>query len=169
MKPGQVLSTRPDLLSPSWIAELERLHSDVAPISFDELLPQIEKALGRSPFEVFADVEREPSCRSFDCAGAPGQSTERGTCCSKDQTSRHLRQDCSGLGASRPPSPTLIEHEIPGGAPLRASPGSGPISTFPERELDLAVEARHVDRFARNFADDPHILIPKVYWDLPAA
>src|SRR5262245_14748964 len=60
VKLGQVLSTRPDLLSPSWIAELERLHSEVAPISFDELLPQIEKALGRSPFEVFAEVESEP-------------------------------------------------------------------------------------------------------------
>jgi ubiquinone biosynthesis protein len=47
VKLGQVLSTRPDLLSPSWIAELERLHSEVAPVSFDELLPQIEKALGR--------------------------------------------------------------------------------------------------------------------------
>jgi ubiquinone biosynthesis protein len=60
VKLGQVLSTRPDLLSPSWIAELERLHSEVAPISFDELLPQVENALGRSPFDVFADVEREP-------------------------------------------------------------------------------------------------------------
>jgi ubiquinone biosynthesis protein len=53
VKLGQVLSTRPDLLSPSWIAQLERLHSEVAPLSFDELLPEVEKALGRSPFEVF--------------------------------------------------------------------------------------------------------------------
>jgi ubiquinone biosynthesis protein len=60
VKLGQVLSTRTDLLSPSWIAELERLHSDVAPVSFDELLPQVERALGRSPFEVFAEFEREP-------------------------------------------------------------------------------------------------------------
>src|SRR5262245_8319823 len=59
VKLGQVLSTRPDLLAPSWIAELERLHSDVAPISFDELLPQVENALGRTPFEVFAEVESE--------------------------------------------------------------------------------------------------------------
>ena len=49
VKLGQVLSTRPVLLSPSWIAELERLHSDVAPVSFDELLPQIEKARLANP------------------------------------------------------------------------------------------------------------------------
>ena len=34
--------------------------ADVAPVPFDELLPQVEQALGRSPFEVFDDLEREP-------------------------------------------------------------------------------------------------------------
>ena len=60
VKLGQMLSTREDLLPPAWTTELARLHSDVVPVPFDDLLPQIEKALGRSPFEVFADVEREP-------------------------------------------------------------------------------------------------------------
>jgi ubiquinone biosynthesis protein len=60
VKLGQVLSTRPDLLAPRWIAELERLHSNVQPVPFDALLPQVEETLGRSPFEVFAHVEREP-------------------------------------------------------------------------------------------------------------
>ena len=32
------------------------------------------------------------------------------------------------------------------------------------RELDLAVEARSTERFARNFADDADIVIPKVFW-----
>jgi ubiquinone biosynthesis protein len=34
-----------------------------------------------------------------------------------------------------------------------------------ERELDLAVEARNTERFARNFADDLDVLIPRVYWE----
>ena len=60
IKLGQMLSSREDLLPPTWTAEFERLHSDVAPVPFDELLPQIERALGRSPFEVFGHVDREP-------------------------------------------------------------------------------------------------------------
>jgi len=32
----------------------------VAPVPFDDLLPQVRQALGRSPFEVFDHVEREP-------------------------------------------------------------------------------------------------------------
>src|ERR1700758_2829027 len=56
VKLGQVLSTREDLLPPAWTTELARLHSDVAPVSFDDLLPQIEQALGGSPFKIFAHV-----------------------------------------------------------------------------------------------------------------
>ncbi|MHB8760545.1 MAG: ABC1 kinase family protein, partial [Thiobacillus sp.] len=33
------------------------------------------------------------------------------------------------------------------------------------RELDLAKEARNIDQFARHFADDPLVKIPKVYWE----
>src|SRR3954464_8282207 len=55
-----MLSTREDLLSPAWTTELAALHSQVTPVPFDELLPQVEQALGRSPFEVFVDLEREP-------------------------------------------------------------------------------------------------------------
>src|SRR4029453_11156736 len=60
VKLGQMLSKREDLLPPAWTTELARLHSDVAPVPFDDLLPQIEQALGRSPLEVFGYVEREP-------------------------------------------------------------------------------------------------------------
>src|SRR5262245_31350611 len=60
IKLGQMLSTREDLLPPTWTSELEHLHSHVTPVPFDDLLPQIELALGRSPFEVFRDLEREP-------------------------------------------------------------------------------------------------------------
>jgi ubiquinone biosynthesis protein len=60
VKLGQMLSTREDLLPQIWTAELARLQSEARPVSFDELLSQIEQALGRSPFEVFVDLEREP-------------------------------------------------------------------------------------------------------------
>jgi ubiquinone biosynthesis protein len=33
------------------------------------------------------------------------------------------------------------------------------------RELDLAKEARNIDKFARHFADDPLVKVPKVYWE----
>src|SRR4051794_654085 len=60
VKLGQMLSTGEDLRPRAWTAELSELHNQVTPVSFDELLPQVEQALGRSPFEVFDELEREP-------------------------------------------------------------------------------------------------------------
>jgi len=164
VKLGQVLSTRPDLLSPSWIAELERLHSDVAPVSFNELLPQIEKALGRSPFDVFADVEREPHAaasiaqvhRAKLPSGAPVVLKIR-----RPGISTKIAADLRLLDHLA----NLIEREMPEARRYAPVQVVAQFRRSLERELDLAVEARHVDRFAGNFADDPHILIPKVYWD----
>jgi ubiquinone biosynthesis protein len=168
VKLGQVLSTRPDLLSPRWIAELERLHSDVAPVSFDELLPQVEKALGRSPFDVFADVEREPHAaasiaqvhRAKLPSGAPVVLKIR-----RPGISAKIAADLRLLDHLA----NLIEHEMPEARRYAPVQVVAQFRRSLERELDLAVEARHVDRFARNFADDPHILIPKVYWDFTSS
>src|SRR5499427_8161941 len=60
VKLGQILSTREDLLPSVWTDELGRLYSEVAPVPFNDLLPQLEQTLGRSPFDVFAKLEREP-------------------------------------------------------------------------------------------------------------
>src|SRR5689334_13279391 len=59
VKLGQVMATRIDLFPPDWIAEFEKLHNAVPPVHIDELLPDMTRALGRSPFEVFRDLERE--------------------------------------------------------------------------------------------------------------
>lgn len=32
------------------------------------------------------------------------------------------------------------------------------------RELDLVTEGRHAERFARDFGDDPHVLVPEIVW-----
>src|SRR6516165_6062877 len=115
VKLGQMLSTREDLLPPAWTTELARLHSDVAPVPFDDLLPQVELALGRSPFEVFGHVEREPYA-----AASIAQI--------------HRAKLASG-------TPVVLKIRRPG------------------------IEAKITERFARSFADDLDILVPRVYWE----
>jgi ubiquinone biosynthesis protein len=168
VKLGQVLSTRPDLLSPSWIAELERLHSDVAPVSFEELLPQIEKALGRSPFDVFTDVEREPHAAASIAQVHRAKLPSGASVVLKIRRpgiSAKIAADFRLLGHLA----NMIEHEIPEARRYAPVQVVAQFRRSLERELDLAVEARHVDRFARNFAHDPHIVIPKVYWDFTSS
>src|SRR5215471_8496975 len=162
VKLGQMLSTREDLLPPAWTTELARLHSDVAPVPFDDLLPQIEQALGCSPFEVFAHVEREPY------AAASIAQIHRAKLASGTQVVLKIRRP--GIDAKIDADlrlldrlAHLIEREMPEVRRYRPVEVVGQLRGSLERELDLAVEARNTERFARNFADDLDILVPRVY------
>lgn len=164
IKLGQILSTREDLLPPTWTTEFDQLHSHVAPLPFEDLLPQVEQALGRSPFEVFVDLEREPYAaasiaqvhRARLASGAPVVLKIRrpGIEAKIDADLRILEHVAH-----------LAEHEIPEVRRYRPVQIIGQLRGSLERELDLAAEARSAERFARNFADDVNILIPRVYWE----
>ena len=162
VKLGQMLSTREDLLPPVWTSELARLHSDVAPVPFDDLLPQIEQALGRSPFEVFADVERKPYAaasiaqihRAKLASGAPVVLKIR-----RPGIEEKIDVDLKLIDRLA----HLVEREMPEVRRYRPVEVVGQLRGSLERELDLAVEARNTERFARNFAEDLDILVPRVY------
>jgi ubiquinone biosynthesis protein len=164
VKLGQVLSTREDLLPPTWTTELARLHSHVAPVPFDDLLPVVEQALGRSPFEVFGNLEREPYA-----AGSIAQ-IHRANLASGTPVILKIRRP--GIEAKIDADLRILEHlahlveqEIPEVRRYRPVQVVGQLRGSLERELDLAVEARNTERFARNFADDLDILVPRVYWE----
>ncbi|HVJ10372.1 MAG TPA: AarF/UbiB family protein, partial [Burkholderiales bacterium] len=57
IKLGQVMATRVDLFPPRWIAEFEKLHAEVPAEPFEHLVPELTRSLGRSPFEVFRDID----------------------------------------------------------------------------------------------------------------
>jgi ubiquinone biosynthesis protein len=164
VKLGQMLSTREDMLPPTWTTELAQLQINVAPVPFDDLLPQVEQALGRSPFEVFGDLERQPHA-----AGSIAQ-IHRAKLVSGTPVILKIRRP--GIDAKIDADlrildhlARLVEHEIPEARRYRPVQMVGQLRTSLERELDLAAEARNTDRFARNFADDLDILVPRVYWE----
>ena len=164
VKLGQILSTREDLLPPAWTTELARLHSQVASVPFDDLLPQVEQALGRSPFEVFDNLEREPYAaasiaqihRAKLASGTPVILKIR-----RPGIEAKIDADLRILGHLA----HLVEREIPEVRRYQPVQVIGQLRASLERELDLAVEARNTERFARNFADDLDILVPRVYWE----
>ena len=57
----------------------------------------------------------------------------------------------------------LIESEIPEARRYLPVEIAGHFARSLERELDLAGEARNVERFAKHFEGDPYIVIPKIY------
>jgi ubiquinone biosynthesis protein len=164
VKLGQLLSTREDLLPAEWTEELNRLYSRVAPVPFDHLLPQIEKALGQSPFKVFAHLDREPY------AAASIAQIHRATLASGTPVILKVRRP--GIAAKVEADLRILEHlahlaeqEMPELRRYRPVEVVGQLRRSLERELDLAVEARSTERFARNFSGDLDVLVPRVYWE----
>jgi len=164
VKLGQMLSTREDLLPAAWTDELSRLYSQVAPVPFEDLLPQIEQALGRSPFEVFASLERKPY------AAASIAQIHRATLASGTQVVLKIRRP--GITAKVDADLRILEHlahlaerEIPEARRYRPLDVVAQLRRSLERELDLAVEARNTERFARNFAGDLGVLVPRIFWE----
>jgi ubiquinone biosynthesis protein len=60
IKMGQLLSTRPDLLPPSYVVALGRLQDTIAPVPAEKIMAIIENELGASVDELFKEFEREP-------------------------------------------------------------------------------------------------------------
>jgi ubiquinone biosynthesis protein len=164
VKLGQVLSTRVDLFPPHWIAEFEKLQSSVPPVPFSDLLPEIEQALGRSPFEVFPDLDTTPYA-SASIAQVHLAKLADGTRVilkiRRPGIRAKIDADLRILGHVA----HLIESELPDARRYAPAEIATEFARSLARELDLAMEARNIDRFSKNFADDPTVVIPKVYWD----
>jgi ubiquinone biosynthesis protein len=162
IKLGQMLSMRDDLLSPQWTEELGLLRSGAAPVPYEDIEPIIEQALGRPPAEVFAELEREPSgsasiAQVHRARLADGRAVvlkvRRPGIETKVETDVRLLSYLA----------QFVESEV---AEARRYRPTRIVEEFRRsllRELDLAAEARNIERFARNFRGDPHILIPHVF------
>jgi ubiquinone biosynthesis protein len=162
VKLGQMLSMREDLLPPPWTEELARLRSGAAPVPFEEILPVIESALGTSPSALFLDLQREPS------GSASIAQVHRARL--RDGRDVVLKVRRPGIETKVETDVRLLsylaqfaESEVPEARRYRPTRMVEEFRRSLMRELDLAAEARNIERFARNFRGDPNILIPHVF------
>jgi len=162
VKLGQVLATRVDLFPPEWIAELEKLHSTVPPVPFEQLLPELTRALGRSPFEVFVGLDTVAQ-GSASIAQVHRASLADGTSVvlkiRRPGIRPKVEADLRLLGHLA----SLIDSEMPEARRYQPVEIAAQFAHSLERELDFTVEATNIERFATHLAGDPYIVIPKVY------
>lgn len=164
VKLGQVMATRVDVFPPQWIAEFEKLHSEVPPVPFEALLPELEKALGRSPFEVFRDLETR-ACASASIAQVHRARLQDGAPVVLKVRRPGIRQKVEADLRILTYLAGLIEAELPEARRYQPEQIAAQFVGSMERELDLSVEARNMERFAKNFARHPYVVIPRVYWE----
>jgi len=165
IKLGQVLATRVDLFPPHWIAELEKLQSNAPALPFEDMLPQMRLALqGRDPREVFDELNTTPRA-----AASIAQVYDAKL---KDGTPIIMKVLRPGIEVKIEADlrimahvARLVEVEFPETRRYQPRQVVQQFGKSMRRELDLAAEARNIQRFGEKFAADETVFIPKVYWD----
>jgi ubiquinone biosynthesis protein len=162
MKLGQVMSTRPDLVPPSFEEELARLQDAAPPVPTEHIVQSIELALGRSISDAYASFDPAPLA-----AASIGQV--------------HAAQLHDGtdvvVKVRRPNVDDSIEVDLALIEKLAALAGR---RSFLERydpvglarefritmggELDYMREAQNADAVAAAFADEPTVRVPRIIW-----
>lgn len=164
IKLGQLLSTRSDLLPPDYISELAKLQDAAPPVAVDQIREVIRRELGSEPEELFERFDNHP------LASASIGQAHAATL--KDGTPVVVK-------VRRPGAVAQVQEdlEILQNLATRASrtwdlaadyDAAGIAEEFAQTlraELDYLQEGRNAERFARNFEDDPDVLIPRVFWE----
>jgi ubiquinone biosynthesis protein len=164
IKFGQLLATRVDMFPPSWIEEFEKLHRAVPAVPYEEVRAALVAALKGEPEAVFDHFDPVPM------AAASIAQVYRAT--HKDGTPIVIKVRRPGIEAKIEADLRILDHfvhlleaEVPDMRRYQPVHIAAQFRRSLRSELDLAKEARNIDQFARNFAQDPLIHIPKVYWD----
>jgi ubiquinone biosynthesis protein len=165
IKLAQILSTRPELISPAYAEEFAKLQDAVPPVSVELIQQRIEEEFGRPVTDMFSEFDPEPVG-----SASIGQV--------------HRARLHSGEGVvvkvQRPgvretvAEDLAILRQIARMASQRTEWGryydlEGQVEEFAftlENELDYTREGQNADRFRQNFEDEPKLYIPKVYWEL---
>ncbi|WP_334108565.1 ABC1 kinase family protein [Methylobacillus sp.] len=164
VKMGQVLATRPDIFPPHWITELSKLQDQVPPAPFEEMMPVLQEALGRSPFEVFRDFDTTPVAGA-SVAQVYQASLQDGTPVIIKLRRPGIKENIDADLRLLHHLAVLIESEVEQAKRFNPTEIVDQFAKSLKRELDFALEGRNTERFARNFLKDENTSFAKIYWD----
>lgn len=163
-KLGQTLSTRADLLPPEFVRELSRLQDSAPPVPFEHVEQTIVEDFGAGPDALFATFDRHPiasaSIGQVHAAtlpnGAPVVVKVR-----RPGVADEVERDLAILsGMAR-----WVRDHTEFGADYDVMSVVEEFAFTIRNELDYVREGQNADRFRREFADDPTLLVPFVFWD----
>lgn len=162
VKLGQLLATRPDLVPEDFVLEFSKLHDQVAPIPFEQVT-QVLKEEGL--YEKFLSIEPK-ALGSASIAQVHRATLKDGSSVvikvQRPGIIQIINDDLSVLYFLA----ELLESYLPDGKALNPVAIVDEYFKTLELETNFVVEANNIRRFSVNFAQDPGIKIPKVYFDL---
>lgn len=164
IKLGQIASTRADLLPDEVVHELEKLQDDVPPFPFSQVRKIIEQELAGPLEDIFAFFEEKPLAAASiaQVHQAVLLSGERvAVKVQRPQISLQIETDLEILQDLA----LMAEKKLAWAAHYQVSEIVEEFSRSLRDELDFTIEARHAEKMGKLFAQDPHVYIPKVFWE----
>jgi ubiquinone biosynthesis protein len=164
IKFGQLLSTRPDVLPADLCDELAKLYESVRPIPKKQAWNALQAAFAQPPERVFREFQPAPLAAA-----------------SIAQVHEAVLHDGTRVAVKlrRPGVVDLVERDLAilfhlaqlAQGRLPESEVYDPVGLVREfartirREMDFVREGRTLDRFRQQFADEPCLHVPRVYWE----
>jgi ubiquinone biosynthesis protein len=168
VKLGQLLSSRPDILPPAWIAELSLLQDACEPVATASIRKEIERGLGRPVDELFAWLDPVPAA-SASIAQVHRARTHGGADVAvKVQRPGVREQFESDLGLLQYVA-RLLEALVEETGIYTPSDIVEEFDRAIHEELDFANEARNARDMATASAALPFVVIPGVHPALSSA
>ncbi len=165
IKLGQMLSTRPDIVPPAVIGELEKLHDSVTAAPFSTFEPVLEGELGSDWKERFQHVELLEPLGVASLAQVYGATLRDGRSAvikiqrpgirsTVLEDMRMMRRAARFIGRCAPRFHSVVDIEAILGVLFDAM----------RPELDFTVEAGHMDEARRAVRDFRSLSVPEVVW-----
>ena len=161
IKLGQALSTRPDLLPPPYIAELEQLQDDVPPVPFDDIRDIVEHELQGRLSKLFMSFDPHP-LGSASLGQAHAASLRDGRSVVVKVQRPGLREQLGGDIAFFRELADFLEDHTNAGARVDLAGIIQQLERALADELDYRIEARNAATFRHSLAEFPRILVPRV-------
>lgn len=165
VKLGQLLGSRPDLVPADFVAEFERLHDRVQPLPFEVIEQVLKFEFGSDLYQKFSSFEQTPigsaSIAQVHRARL-ADGTEVVVKVQRPGLIQKINDDLNILYLLA----ELIEKYLPETRPFNPVAIVDEYFKTLELETNFVIEANNLRRFSMNFASDPNIKIPKVYFNL---
>ena len=169
VKLGQLLSTRPDLLSPSYIKALSGLQSTVPPVPADQIRGYIQQHMQRPIEDVFAEFDY-----SAIAAGSIGQTHKATLKSGKAVAVKVLRPDIEkqverDMALIKDIARLVSTTQF--GQRYNITELADEFKTALTAELDFTTEARYTDELRQNlldsdWVDSDRLTVPQIIWPL---
>ncbi len=166
IKIGQALSTRPDLVPPSYLDELTRLQDQLPPFSNEIAFRYIEQELGGTPATVYAEISSEPVAAASLGQVYKGKLKSGETVAIKVQRPGLAKRITLDLYILR-----QLAQWITNRVERVRSDLVGIMDEFGARiveEMDYTHEGENAQRFSQLYGHLPNIYVPHIYMEYTA-